>query len=76
MKLAMYSPPANIEQQLFDDLLNKRNQHLLKVLQTELPQSDLIIVPWGAGHMPEIAKAIEKEGFHLTGSNDYTVIRF
>lgn len=76
MKLALYSPPANVEQQLLDDLINKRNLHLLKVLQTELPQSDLIIVPWGAGHMPEIAKAIEKEGFQLTGSKDYTVIRF
>lgn len=76
VKLAQYSPPANIDQQLLDDLLKKRNLHLLKVLQTELARSNLIIVPWGAGHMPEISKAIEKEGFHLTGSKDYTVIRF
>ena len=76
MKLALYSPPANAEQQLFDDLINKRNHHLLKTLQIELPQSDLIIVPWGAGHMPEIAKGIENEGFRLTGSKEYTVIRF
>jgi len=59
-----------------DDLIRKRNQHLLAVLQTELQQSNIIIVPWGAGHMPEISKAIENEGFHLTGSNNYTVIRF
>ncbi|HEY1789354.1 MAG TPA: hypothetical protein VGJ73_14435 [Verrucomicrobiae bacterium] len=76
LTLALYTPPANFEDQLFDDLLNKRNQHLLGMLRTELPKSDLIIVPWGAGHMPEIAKGIEKEGFHLTGSKDYTVIRF
>lgn len=76
MTLAQYSPPADVEQQLFDDLLSKRNQHLLKTLQSELPQSDLIIIPWGAGHMPEIAKSIEKDGFHLTGSKEYTVIRF
>jgi hypothetical protein len=75
-KLALYSPPENVERQVLDDLIDKRNQHLLKTLQNELPQSDLIIVPWGAGHMPEIAKGIEKEGFHLTGSKEYTVIRF
>jgi hypothetical protein len=76
MKLAQYSPPANFEQQLFGDLIDKRNQHLLKVLRTEISQSDLIIVPWGAGHMPEFARAIEKDGFHLTGSQEYSVIRF
>jgi hypothetical protein len=76
MKLAQYSPPPNFEQQLFGDLIDKRNEHLLNVLQDELPQSGLIIVPWGAGHMPEFAKALEKDGFHLTGSKEYTVIRF
>lgn len=76
MKLAQYPTPTNIDQEVMDDLINKRNQHLLATLQNELPQSDMIIVPWGAGHMPEIAKAIEKEGFHLTGSKEYTVIRF
>lgn len=76
MKLALYSPPPDVEQQLLDDLIHKRDQHLLETLQIELRQSDLIIVPWGAGHMPEIAKGVEKEGFHLTGSKEYTVIRF
>jgi hypothetical protein len=76
MKLATYSAPTNLDQEIIGDLITKRNQHLLATLQAELPQSDIIIVPWGAGHMPAIAAAIQKEGFHLTGSNDYTVIRF
>jgi hypothetical protein len=76
MKLAAYSAPTNLDQEIIGDLITKRNQHLLATLQAELPQSDIIIVPWGAGHMPAIAAAIQKQGFHLTGSNDYTVIRF
>lgn len=74
--LATYSPPPNVEQELFDDLLKKRNHHLLETLQSELPQSNILIVPWGAAHMPAIAKAIEEEGFHLVKTKEYTVIPF
>lgn len=76
MRLAQYSPPPAIEEQLLDDLVTKRNQHLLEKLQTELPQSAIIIVPWGAGHMPGIASAIQKDGFHLAETEEYTVIQF
>jgi hypothetical protein len=76
MQLATYSPPPSIQQQLLDDLIYKRNEHLLEKLQDELLESDVIIIPWGAGHMPGIAQAIQKDGFHLTGTEDYTIIRF
>lgn len=74
--LATYSPPPNVEQELFDDLLKKRNHHLLEKLKDELPQSNILIVPWGAAHMPAIAKGIQEEGFHLVGTKEYTVIPF
>jgi hypothetical protein len=76
MKLATYSPSPDVQNQLFDDLLNKRNRHLLGKLRDELWQTNIIIVPWGAGHMPGISEAIQKDGFHLTETKDYTVIRF
>jgi len=76
MNLAQYSPAPDVQRQLFDDLLNKRNSHLLEKLQGELSQSNIIIIPWGAGHMPGIAEAIKSDGFHLTETKDYTVIRF
>jgi hypothetical protein len=75
-KLMQYSPPPNFEEQLFDDLLRKRNQHLLKEIQSHLLQSDNIMVPWGVAHMPGIAKEIQKSGFRLDGSQEYMVIRF
>ncbi len=76
MELSQYTPPPNFMEQLDADIVGKRNQHLLEILKTELPQSDIIIVPWGAGHMPGISDAIQKEGFHLAGTEEYTVIQF
>lgn len=76
MALSLYSPPPHVEEQLLDDLVRKRNEHLLEQLRSALLQSDDIIVPWGAGHMPGLAKAIQKDGFHLAATEDYTVIRF
>jgi hypothetical protein len=33
-------------------------------------------VPWGAAHMPGIAREILKSGFHLAETREYVVIRF
>jgi len=75
-QLIEYSPPPQVEDRLMDDLLTKRNQHLLEEIQTHLPESDNIMVPWGVAHMPGIAKEIQKTGFHLDGMQEYMVIRF
>jgi hypothetical protein len=74
--LATYSPPPNVEEELIDDIVRKRNRHLLEKLQNELPRSNILVVPWGAAHMPAISKAIQDEGFHLVETREYTVIPF
>jgi len=76
LKLTEYSQPPHVQEQLFDDLLAKRNKHLLGEIQSRLPQTEHIIVPWGAAHMPELAREIQKSGFRLEQSDDYVVIRF
>jgi hypothetical protein len=76
MELMSFSPPPGFEKQLFDDLLRKRNRHLLDEMQRRLPETENIVVPWGAAHMPEIARELQKDGFRLQQSRDYTVIRF
>lgn len=76
LKLLQYSQPSQFEQQLIDDLLRKRNRHLLDEIQARLPESENIIVPWGVAHMPGIAEEIQKSGFRLDESRDYCVIRF
>jgi hypothetical protein len=65
-----------MEARLFDDILEKRNQHLWGEIQKRLSQTDHIVVPWGAAHMPEIAAEIQQAGFKLDDTQRYVVIRF
>ncbi|MGH7868216.1 MAG: hypothetical protein ACREP9_11495 [Candidatus Dormibacteraceae bacterium] len=74
--LMQLSPPPDIEKQLFDDVLLKRNEHLLKEFRARLRESDNFVIPWGAIHMPGIAREIQKSGFHLVETHDYVSIRF
>ena len=76
LMLLQYSPPPHVQEQLLDDLLRKRNGHLLQELQTRLPASKQIIVPWGVAHMPGILQGIQAAGFRLAETQEYTVIRF
>jgi hypothetical protein len=76
LKVLQFSPPPHFEEQLFDDLLGKRNRHLLDELQARLSQPEQIIVPWGVAHMPGIAEGIQASGFRLDETHEYIVIRF
>jgi hypothetical protein len=71
-----FTPSPEVEQQLFDDLLVNRNRHVLQEFRDRLPQSNDFIIPWGAAHMPGLAREIEKSGFHVVEKHDYAAIRF
>ncbi len=45
------------------DILDIRNQHLIGKIQNALTESDLIVVPWGAMHLPVIQTQLEEWGF-------------
>jgi hypothetical protein len=76
LMMLRFTPPPHFEEQLWDDLLRKRNHHLLQELQSRLEDSNTLIVPWGVAHMPGIAEGIKAAGFRLKETQDYTVIRF
>lgn len=76
LPILMKPMPPGMEKQLMDDILTKRNRHLLEVVRERLPTSENIIIPWGAAHMPEIAREIQKEGFRVVGTKDFVAIRF
>jgi hypothetical protein len=76
LELLQFSAPPHYEKQLIDDLLHKRNQHLLQELRARLSETDQIIIPWGAAHMPELAAEIQKAGFRQTSAREFTAIRF
>jgi hypothetical protein len=71
-----YSPPPHFEEHLLEDLLRKRNRRLLEEIQARLAQSEHLTVPWGAAHMPEIAREIQKSGFRLVETREFVTIRF
>ena len=75
-KLMHYSPPTRLEEELINDLLRKRNQHVVGEIQSQLSQTDNIMVPWGAAHMPGIAREIQKAGFRLDETREYLLIQF
>jgi len=74
--LLQFSPSEEIERELLDDLLFKRNRHLLGELFARLPEADTFIIPWGAAHMSGLAREIQKSGFRLAGTRDFVSIRF
>jgi uncharacterized protein YbaP (TraB family) len=75
LNLSEVSPPG-FEKQLFDDLLTKRNQHVFSEIQARLKQSDHLIVPWGAAHIPGIAREIQDAGFRLQETREFKVVQF
>jgi hypothetical protein len=76
LPLLMKPTPKGLEKQLMEDILTKRNQHVVRVLHDHLPHTEHIVVPWGAAHMPGIAREIEKSGFRLGETKDFLAIRF
>jgi hypothetical protein len=63
-------------ERLMDDLLTRRNTHLLKEIEAALPEAEMIVVPWGAAHMRGIAEGIEKAGFRETDSREHQIFHF
>lgn len=76
LPILMKPTPPGLEKQLMDDILTKRNRHLLGVIRERLPTSENLIVPWGAAHMPEIAREIQKLGFRVVEKREVLAIRF
>jgi hypothetical protein len=76
LPLLQYSPPPAVQEQIWDDLLRKRNRRVLQELNSRLPESDYFVIPWGAAHMPEISREIQNSGFRPSETNNYRVIRF
>ena len=75
-RLSEYQPTDEDVDQCWDDLLGKRNLNLLAGIASWLPESETIIVPWGAAHMPGIASGIQEMGFRCKEEQGITAIPF
>ena len=61
---------------VYDDILNKRNEHLLGEINKALKTHTMVVVPWGAAHMPVIQQQIENWGFVETKHSQHLVVPF
>lgn len=61
---------------VYADILEKRNRHLLGEMRKTLESHQVIIVPWGAKHMPGLQKAIQEWGFVETGRARRQALQF
>ena len=76
IQIVEFSPSPGFERELINDLLDNRNRHLVGELRRRLSESEKFVVPWGAAHMPGIAREIQKLGFRLDETQEFTVVRF
>jgi hypothetical protein len=51
---------------VFEDVLTRRNHHLLEALRGVLTEYDRVIVPWGALHLPFVQHQVLEMGFEPT----------
>ncbi|MDD2709621.1 MAG: hypothetical protein PHV34_16670 [Verrucomicrobiae bacterium] len=61
---------------LYSDLLELRNRRCLEEVAPALEEYDLVVIPWGAAHMPGIEKGILERGFRRSSSNEWFVVRW
>lgn len=67
---------ADVEDIVMTDILTNRNAHLANEIRSALDDYDVVIVPWGALHMPEIEDTLESWGFQKTREIDRPVVKF
>lgn len=67
---------AHSHEDLIDDILHLRNERVLEEIGKQLQRADHLVVPWGAAHMPGIARGIQALGFRPTDRTEYVAIRF
>jgi len=48
---------------IMEDILDRRNEAVIRHLERALNSYQTIVVPWGAMHMPAIEAALEEQGF-------------
>ncbi|NOQ34781.1 MAG: hypothetical protein GQ569_02680 [Methylococcaceae bacterium] len=52
------------------DIVDKRNQVLLRYLAIALTKYNTVVIPWGALHMPAFEQAVIAQGFSLVDSKE------
>lgn len=68
-KLADPNSPLNQQsgnEVFWSDVVDMRNEHLIDEMKEALRQANIVVVPWGALHMPVFEKQLKDWGFYET----------
>jgi len=61
---------------VFDDILIRRNEHLLASFDANAMSYDTVIIPWGALHMPGLEAALTARGYAATERRTIRLVNY
>ncbi|MGB5950654.1 MAG: hypothetical protein WBG82_15155 [Parvibaculum sp.] len=61
---------------VYADLIDRRNAALIAVFDREAQGHDVIVIPWGAEHMPGIEKALRERGYEVRSRRVLDAVRY
>ncbi len=73
MRPAMQAPNVR---GVMQDILERRDEHVLEALETALPSYRRVIVPWGAAHQRRISQVVTGWGFEQTSSRRHLALEW
>jgi hypothetical protein len=56
---------AEVQQIIMQDILERRNEEVIRNLRKAIGRYDAIVIPWGALHMPQIEAEVVSQGYEL-----------
>lgn len=67
---------VGIHDAFVEGLLKQRNDRLMEVLAEQLPNADVVHIPWGAAHLPDVEQRLRAEGYEMLEEIERPAIRF
>ena len=62
--------------QVWNDILYLRNTRVLSELDKQLPKYQIIYIPWGAEHMPDLESGLKDRGFKIESTRLISLARY
>ena len=72
----LLSADPGLQERFFDEVLVRRNAHVLKEADAALPEVQRVVLPWGAMHMPGLEKGVLSRGFRASETSRFDAIRY
>lgn len=63
-------------QAIMDEIIYVRNDHLMSVFDKQKSEFDVIIIPWGAMHMPDIEDRLMADGYKVASDRLLPLIQY